>query len=592
MNPQKLFTNNLSFLAVLWAIGVILISFAYLLLHKDLIFYNSVFWIGILLSGLVTYFIIIGESKPIIKLIFLFLFGFVLYLPHLLSSPDYFHFYDELTHYQPTLLIYETGSLNVNLTSFEVSKYYPGLEIVTVFIKNITGNSILVSGRLFIGIFHSFIVIFIFLFFREISSTKIAAIGAFAYFFNYSFTYFDTYFSYESAGLPLLILFLFVLSYKNVKTDPIKITFIQIILLGTIVITHHFSSYMLLLFLIILLIIKIIFDQIKIKNYDGKTHKLVFLAAVLIIGWILYVATVTLNYYNDMFGMVKDVLKLSLFDERTLDFFARSFLDFSYYELFIRRFLFIPLILAFVFLGIYYLYGGKNLRNENVLTLVLYSSLFLLSLLGSITLSVEFGRFGTFGFIGIALLIGVSLDRMQKNRLLKLVSLASVILLFIGAVSIGTNPPHRGAYSSDIYIGQQTVTGDVIFAADWSKQYSGRYNTMVSNIAVSNVFDSYGIQKSIFYGGWEVFFPSNITPEVLNYLKINKINYLVVDERISRFTSETHYFFERRELDMENHAPYGNTEPLPSESLSKFDRYSSFMKIYNNGHIKIYKYFF
>lgn len=590
-NFKKISSFNLKFIFLLWMIGALLVIYTYFLLHTKLIFYDLLFWAGILLSGVCTYFIITGETKTTLKLIFLFLFGFVLYLPNLLSRTDNFSFVDEFIHYQTTLLIYETGSLDITSTNpFHVFKYYPGLEIFTVFLKNITGDSIFKSGRMIIAIIHSFTAIFLYLFFKNISSVKIACLGAFAYFFNFQYIYLHTFFSYESVGLPLLVLFFFVVSYLNLRTNSIKIALIQIILLTAIVITHHFSSYMLLLFLTVLLIINVVYDYLNIKIYEGKIHKLTLLTATLIFGWILYVATVTLNYYNYMFkDAVKGVLKLSLFEERTSEFLSTQLWDIPYYELFIRKFLYVPLILILMAIGVYYLYAKKSFRNEYILTLVMYSNLFFVSYLGAFTTSLEFGRFATFGFIGIAFVIGVSLERMQENRFLKIISLISVIILLIGGVSHGTNPPLRGFYSTDIGIGQQTNTVDLISSAAWSEKYLGRYNSMLSNRAASNVFEFYGIQKAKSSGGWEVFFPTNVSSNVLYYLKIFKFDYLVVDERISRFISERRFYFDRSEFYLKNYPPYGRTEPLPLESIKKFDKHAAFLKIYDNGNIDIYK---
>jgi hypothetical protein len=239
-------------------------------------------------------------------------------------------------------------------------------------------------------------------------------------------------------------------------------------------------------------------------------------------------------------------------------------------------------------IGVYYLYTKKCLRNEYILTVVIYSNIFLLSLLSAFTPSMEFDRFATFGFIGVAFIIGVSLDRMQKSGFLKIISIIFVILLLIGGVSFGTNPPHRGAYSVDVRIGQQSITADVMSSGAWSEKYLGRYNSMLSNIATSNVFEFYGIQKSRPYGGWKVFFPVNVSFDVLYYLKINKIDYLVVDERISRFISEIRYYFDSDELKIEKN-PYKHTGPLSVESITKFDKHAAFFNIYDNGAVDIYK---
>lgn len=576
--------NNLKLMSIIWMVGAFLVSLTYLLLHTNLIFYDIIFWIGIILSGISTYLIISSNHKIGVKLCFLFLFGLVLYIPHTLSSPNHFHVYDELIHYQTTSLVYETGNIDMNLISFIISKYYPSLEILTVFFKNITGDSVFASGLIIIGIIHSSIVIFLYLFFRNICSEKIASIGAFAYFFNSSYTHFDTYFSYESIGLPLLIICLFAISCN---TNTIKMAFIQLLLIIGVVVTHHFSSYMLLLFMIILLIIKTV-NHTDVKAYR-KIRTLTFLTGTLIFSWILYIAAVVLIYYHGIFGnAVTGILKLSLFEERVSELLSNQFLDIPFYELFIRRFMYTPLILILVFTGIYYLYSKKKLFNEYVLTLTIFSGLFFISLLGALTAAFEVGRFSTYGFIGIAFLIGVSIEGIQKIRYLKIAVPIVIILLFIGGISVGISSPYRGSYSDNIRFGQPTITTDVISSADWSEKYMGRYNRVISDMVTGSVFDHYGLQKVILFSAWNVFFPSDINPEVLNHLNFYAVDYLTVDNRVTKYISELRYYFDRGELYIKDHPAYGRTEPIPIGSIKKFDNSTIFLKIYDNGNIGIY----
>lgn len=584
MDYDDLSINNLRLMSIIWTIGVFLISLTYLLLHTNLIFYDIIFWIGILLSGISTYLIISSDHKIGVKLCFLFLFGFVLYIPHTLSSPNHFHVYDELIHYQTTSLVYETGNIDMNLISFIISKYYPSLEILAVFFKNITGDSIFVSGLILIGIIHSSIVIFLYLFFRNVCSEKIASIGAFAYFFNSSYTHFDTYFSYESIGLPLLIICLFAISNN---TNTIKMAFIQLLLIIGLVVTHHFSSYMLLLFMIILLIITTI-NHTDVKAYR-KIRTLTFLTGTLIFAWILYIATIVLTYYHGIFeNAVTGILKLSLFEERISELLSNQFLDIPFYELFIRRFMYTPLILILVFIGIYYLYSKKKLFNEYVLTLIIFSGLFFVSLLGALTAAFEVGRFATYGFIGIAFLIGVSVEGMQKIRYLKIVVPIIIMLLFIGGISVGISSPYRGSYSDNIRFGQPTITTDLISSADWSEKYMGRYNRVISDMVTGSAFDHYGSQKVILFSAWDAFFPSEINPGILNHLNFYAIDYIIVDNRITKYISELRYYFDRRELYIKDHPAYGRTEPIPISSIKKFDDSTIFLKIYDNGNIGIY----
>lgn len=584
-NLAVLDIKNLKLMSAIWIIGVFLVSLTYLLLHKNLIFYDIIFWIGILLSGISTYVIISSDHKIGVKLCFLFLFGIVLYIPHTLSSPNHFHIYDELIHFQTTSLVYETGNVDMNLASFTISKYYPTLEIMTVFFKNITGDSIFASGLILIGIIHSSTVIFLYLFFRNICSEKIASIGAFAYFFNSSYTHFDTYFSYESIGLPLFVICLFAISYNS---NTIKTAFIQLILIIGLVITHHFSSYMLLLFMVIMLIIKTIYHTNT--NTYKKIRTLTILTGTLIFAWILYIATIVLTYYNGIFqNAVEGVLKLSLFEERISELLSGQFMDIPFYELFIRRFVYTPLVLVFILFGIYYLYSKKRLLDEYVLTLTIFSGLFFVSLLGALTTAFEIGRFSTYGFIGVAFLTGVSIERIQKIGSFKIVVLVSIALLLIGGISVGISSPYRGSYSDNIRVGQPTITTDTIYSADWSEKYMGRYNRIISDMVVGSVFGYYGSQKVILFSAWNVFFPSYINSEVLNHLNFYMIDYLVVDNRVTKYISELRYYFDREELYIKDHPGYGRIEPMPISSIKKFDDSPIFLRIYDNGNIYIYK---
>lgn len=597
------FVNNIKFMSIIWATGAFLVSLTYLLLHTDLIFYDIIFWIGILLSGMSTYAMVSSGNKTYIKLFFLFLFGFVLYIPHLLSSPNYFHIYDELIHYQTTTLMYETGNVDIS-ASFVISKYYPTLEILTVFFKSITGDTIFKSGLIIIGIAHSFTVVFLYLFFRNICSEKIASLGAFAYLFNSSYTHFDTYFSYESIGLPLLVLCLFAVSrgvnrydknrynnineYNNGYNDGIEIILVQIILIMGLVITHHFSSYVLLLFMTALLIINVINHETDYR----KIRSLTILTGTLIFAWVLYIASIVLTYYNGIFkNAVEGVLKLSLFEERISELLLGQFLDVPFYELFIRRLIYTPLILILVFIGIYYLFKNKKLgtANGHVLALTIFCGIFFISLLGSLTASFEIGRFSTYGFIGIAFFIGVSIERLQKNNLTRVIIGISVMLLLIGGISVGISSPYRGSYSDHIRIGQQTITTDTIYSAEWSEKYMGRRNGMIADIATGAAFKYYGFQNAKTDYAWEVFFPSNVSSGVTSHLASRQIDYIAVDKRITRFISELRYYFSREELYIKDHPVYGRTEPLPEDSIKKFDNNIIFSKMYDNGNINVYK---
>lgn len=577
MEEEDKKTLKLKLITVLWMAGAFLVALTYLLLHTKLIFFTSIFWTGILLSGIATYIVISGDNKTHTKLCFLFLFGLILYLPHVLSSPNYYHLYDEMNHYQSSTLVYENGSLNIN-SSFVISKYYPTLEILTVFFKNIDGDTIFNSGLIIVGIIHSLTIVFLYLFFRNICSAKIASIGAFAYFFNNSYTYTDSWVSYESIGFPLLVICLFAVSYNYNK---IRMVPVQFILILGLVATHHFSSYIFLLFLLILLFVK--------RNEHGEVfvriRMLTILTATLIFTWLTFVVPKTLVYYFNILGpSLEGVAGRLLFAQRVSEILSNSFLDIPYYELFIRRYLYIPLILIFMLIGLYYLNNKKRL-DAYAVAMVIFSAMFFMSLIGMVTSSFEISRFSTFGFTGIAFFIGISINEFNKHKILKFLIVIFIVIILIGGISLGTASPYRGSYSGNVAFGQQTITIDSISSAEWSEKYMGKYNTIASDHTTGAVLEYYGMQRSI--TNWEIFYPTKVDGNVTYDLRYNNASYVATDERITKYTSELHYYFSRDELYMNN--SYGNTKPFPIDLIKKFDNSEFFAKIYDNGDINIYK---
>ncbi len=154
---------------------------------------------------------------------------------------------------------------------------------------------------------------------------------------------------------------------------------------------------------------------------------------------------------------------------------------------------------------------------------------------------------------------------------------------------MGTVPPFRGSYSNNSKIGQESITTDLVRSALWSEKYLGRGNTFISDTVSGAAFEHYGFQKASTYSAWEVFFPSDMNRSVLDHLDIYVIKYLAVDRRITRSTSDLGYYFDKEELYIKDHSKYGRDEPMPIESIQKFDNSSTFYRMYDNGNINIFK---
>jgi len=320
-----------------------------------------------------------------------------------------------------------------------------------------------------------------------------------------------------------------------------------------------------------------------------KVKQLAVLLILFTFSWIVYNATKIVSYYYEILvKAIGGITEFSLFSERTSELLSDQFLNTPYYELIVRRFIYIPLIIMLTVLGIYILTSKKQ-HNIYTYTLISFVVIFMISLLGLLTSSFEFSRFQAFGFIGIAFFMGVTFEALQQRRYIKYISLVLIILLFVGGVSLGIESGSYKVHSSDTQrIGYQTVTVDLLSSAVWYKNHINENNLSVSDLSTNLIFNIYG-NRNTNYMSYEIFYPSIIEPQLVSYLKRNKRDFLIVDKRITELTATLHYYFERRELYINNHPGYGNTKILPISSIKKFDDNIAFIKIYDNENIFIYK---
>jgi hypothetical protein len=576
-------------LGTLWLIGIAILFLDYSQPFRGGLSYGQ-FWLGILFCMIPAIFLLLDEAfSSGGKVLVLFIWGVTLYLIKVLRSPNFFNFGDEIVHFAALKLIHERATLAIDPTIPKIFAQYPGLELLTNSLKSFTGLSLFSTAILLIGILHSLQPVFIFLAFRQISSSnRIAAIGAFVFTCNPSYIFFDSLFSYESLGILFVTILVFLVSkaYNACAREKTLLLCLSLVVLSGLVITHPFSSYMFLIFLIVLVVV-------QFREDVTRPRALIYfalLAATIVCAWQVYGAPITLEYFSKLVIYRIDHI-LGFFatgPQRVL--FAHSPLP--NYERFID-YLYFPLILLLSGLGVYFIRKDK-LHGTLIWSCVLYGPLLIFLMLPLIpTLAADIAyRSMPFLFIGAALIIAYAASRMIWNRhlLLKAFAFGAIILIAMAGISLRGNESGRFAGSSNLASGSSAIMSDVIYASDWFELSAGRYNNVSGDVTVSAVFGGYGVQNANSLGAWDIFFPKTIDSNVIGNLTSSNINYLVVDKRITEFLGQYGYYFDSTELDMKNHADYGATQPLPIECISKFDNSTLFNRIYSNGNIAIYRF--
>jgi hypothetical protein len=590
----SLFQTKQSFLVLgtLWVIGTAFLVLDYCSPFQANLSYAQ-FWVGILFCMIPAIFLLLDNVFSWRGKVFvLFIWGATLYLPKVLRSPYFFNFQDEIWHFQTLKLIYESGSLAINPTMLKISMYYPGLELLAVSLKSVTGLSLFSTAILQIGLIHSLAPVFIFLIYKRIaSSDRIAAIGAFVFTCNPGYIFFDSLFSYESLGILFVATLVFLVSEAHKAEKGLLFSCLSLVVLSGLVITHHFSAYMFLIFLAILATVRFYENVISKKSAPEKSFiYFVLLAATFVCAWQVYGAPITLEYFTGLLTYrIDHTLRFFTSGQQGVRLFANSPLP--NYEIFID-YLYFPLILLLSWLGVYLVRKGK-LHSALIYSFILYGPLLTFLMLPLIlTASSDIAyRSLPFLFIGVSLVIAYAVNGMiwQRNLLVKAFALIVVILIAIAGISLRGDESGRFAGSSNLASGPPAITSDVVCASNWFEQEFGRYNNLVGDHAVYYVFGGYGVQNVATFEAWNVFFPKTINNTVTDTLTNLNIKYIIVDRRVTEFLAKYGFYFDPIELDLKDHPGYGRTQPLPEECIDKFDNTTLVNKIYSNGNINIYR---
>lgn len=533
------------------------------------------------------------------KLLFLFLWGVVIYLPFVLSSPDYLMNPDEMNHAQAMMLIEESGGLDIE-PAFLVTKYYPGFELTVVSLKAVTNLPLLISGRLFIALFHSLTLVFVFLLVREaLLSESIAGLGAYIFSTSPFYHSLDCMLSYESMGIGLIILIMFLIVSRGVSktSNALPISILSILAISALVITHPFSSYMFLLFMACLTAI-VVLRRIRARKAIAKEESyanLFLLSVSITLAWLIYVAAAWMMkfHYEMISGALKDVLAFSIFTGRgERELFWQ--IPMPQWEIPFQM-LYFPLLLILSAAGIYLILRARRFwENIFIPALAIYGPLLLLLTMYTVlTEGTDFKRTWIFLSVGCALFAAAAINKLvqpSRKAVIKGGSLLLVILLLIGGISLGSSriiPSSKYLAASSF-----AITPDVISACDWFQEQFGRDNIVTGDNLVPWVFGPYGFQRWDQDRVWELFFPEQMDRTALNYLESHRhVKWLVVDKRISELLAHSHTksYFSFKPIYFEDYPAYGYTQPLPKESLQKFDDSDLFQKVYTGPNLSIYK---
>ncbi len=197
----------------------------------------------------------VASGERLFHLIALSEWTFVL---KVLFWPANFAQFDEFLHWITASDILDAHRLFLPNSMLPISPLFPGLEVVTTALVNLSGLSLFVAANLVVAAIRGMFIAGLYGFYGRISgSYRLAAIGCLAYAGSSGYVMFDSQFAYETLAIGFFATIL--LAHAELSADAVdtRRTFMVLApLIAAIVLTHHITAIEVLSLLAVLAVLQ------------------------------------------------------------------------------------------------------------------------------------------------------------------------------------------------------------------------------------------------------------------------------------------------------------------------------------------------
>ncbi|NNH63441.1 hypothetical protein [Rhizobium laguerreae] len=170
-----------------------------------------------------------------------------LFVVRVIRAPVAFIDHDEFLHWATVNDILEARRLFLPNPLLPVSPLYPGLELITSALVNLSGLSVFAAGLIVLAAARMVLMLTLFLLFEKITdSARIASIACLIYMGSSTFLLFDVHYSYESLAIPMLVAVLLASESRRMEpsdTAAWPTVIATMVLIVALAVTHHLTSY-------------------------------------------------------------------------------------------------------------------------------------------------------------------------------------------------------------------------------------------------------------------------------------------------------------------------------------------------------------
>lgn len=595
---KRLICLRFAFLSVLMASGLALVTLGYANARLQVGLQDTWFWLGLVLMFAPAAWVLVSvKPSPTERLAILAMLGFVVHFVKIWHSPLYFTFHDELVHVRTAKDILSTNELFTPNPLIPTSALYPGLEIVTTAIAELSGLSVFVSGTIVMAISRFLMIASLFYIYGAISgSYRLGGMASLIYLTNPSYMFFNAQYSYESLAIPLAAFILYILTNNDGTGQDAKkewgmlLTNVTLLLITTLAITHHLTTYALLFFMISW---SAIFYLLKDKmDHQSPLIPTVY-GIIFSLGWLFTTASFTINYLwpyltqaiQELFGILMGQTQAREIFTGHSDFVTPLWEQLISYCA-------VLLLLAALPIGILHIWrrGWHSLAFAMAFGSLLYPA----------SLGFRFTYWGVeaanrlngYAYIALSFVVAVAVLQFGIHYLPKwLFRTAWVIfvaIILVGGTIIGWPQWARMPGPYLVAADMRSIEPQGIQTAAWTLQEMGPDNRISTDRINALLQGALGEQRvvTVIQDGIlvaPVFFARTLGEEEINILQDANVQYVLIDRRLSEQLPRAEVYFERGEP-----GAYRHTQAIAPEALRKFDDIEQVDRLYDSGDIVIY----
>lgn len=547
-----------------------------------------------------------GERLALLLVVTAFLFGV-----RVIRAPVAFIDHDEFLHWATAADILETGRLFRPNPLLPVSPLYPGLELVTAALVQLTGLSLFASALVVLAAARLACVAALYLFFERITGLpRTAAAACLVFMGSSTFVFFDTHFAYESLAVPLLAVALLAGAAPGRGEGEAwrLLLVVGLPALAALAVTHHMTSFFAAGLFGACALAELVRAGAAIRDRLRAVLALA-LALALPLAWSSLMGNPSSGYLGPVLqGGLEEVAQLvtraggrELFVsedgtvapawQRLLAVAGVGLVCLGLLTGFLRT-----LVLAGLPLAPLRLRSLRGWRSGPLLVLALLTVAYPLSILFRLTRSGwEIGnRIGPFSFFGVSVVVAVAAvgywqgrgERARSRARTLALALAATVIL-VGGVISSEGPRILVPAHHQVSADSASVEPMGIAAAAWTQAWLGPDNLFASDRINRLLLATYGRQRvATTLQDWRDTSLALLAPRLgaaeVAVLRDVGVEYVLVDLRLTTALPAVGVYFDGGVADRSHQAP-----PLPA-ALLKFNAEPSADRLFDNGYLVMF----